>query len=86
MKITDDNILEDLVKSTEGYSGAEIQAICQEAGMKALEEDIEAKEVSKSHFDFALSVVIPRTPKSLLKLYEEYSNQKSVSKCLDYVQ
>lgn len=31
---------------TDGYSGAEIVAICQEAALLAMDEDLEAEEVS----------------------------------------
>ncbi|XP_058792061.1 ATPase family gene 2 protein homolog A [Phymastichus coffea] len=62
--------LKDLVELTEGYSGAEIKAICNEAGMKAVEEDVE--QITKEHFRIALSVVIPRTHPDTLKAYENF--------------
>lgn len=65
--------IEHLVELTEGYSGAEIQAICHEAAMKALEEDLTSSTITKDHFRVALSMVYPRTPASLIKLYEEYT-------------
>lgn len=61
-----------LVLKTEGYSGAEIQAICHEAAMKALEHDIDAKSVTLEHFDVAFNMITPRTPQSLISIYEDY--------------
>lgn len=64
-----------LVEKTEGYSGAEVLAVCHEAAMKALQEDIMAQVVTEEHFKVALATVTPRTPPSLLKLYEDYLNR-----------
>ncbi|XP_032670564.1 ATPase family protein 2 homolog [Odontomachus brunneus] len=64
----------DLVWRTNGYTGAEIHAICHEAAMKALEENINAETVTKKHFETALTLITPRTSSSLIKLYEDYRN------------
>lgn len=72
MPVDDDVIIQDLVVITEGYSGAEIQAICHEAAMKALEEDLSAAVITKEHFKAALAIVTPRTPPSLINLYNSY--------------
>ncbi|XP_029720204.2 ATPase family gene 2 protein homolog A [Aedes albopictus] len=65
-----------LVDSTDGYSGSEIEAVCQEAVLKALEESFDATEISRKYFDHALSVVKPRTSGELLQLYDEYLKQQ----------
>ncbi|KAF7394869.1 hypothetical protein HZH66_008043 [Vespula vulgaris] len=62
MPIAEDVNILDLVEITEGYSGAEIQAICHEAAMNALEESLDAAIITKDHFKVALSIVTPRTP------------------------
>lgn len=72
MPISDDVQLNELVKRTEGYSGAEIQAVCQEAALKTLEENFEATHIKKEHFEYALASVKPRTSSELLQLYQEY--------------
>ncbi|XP_076239280.1 ATPase family gene 2 protein homolog A isoform X1 [Calliopsis andreniformis] len=76
MPIAKDVNIQDLVELTEGYSGAEIQAICHEAAMKALEESLNADIVTKEHFKAALAMITPRTPPSLLTLYNDYINKK----------
>lgn len=75
MPVAEEVNITDLVSLTEGYSGAEIQAICHEAAMKALEEDLTAIAVTKEHFIAAFKTVTPRTPVSLIKIYEEYTNK-----------
>lgn len=72
MPLAGDVDLVSLVEQTNGYSGAEVQAVCQEAAMKALEDNIDAVVVSWKHFEKALQVVQPRTNSDLLKLYDDY--------------
>lgn len=72
MPIAEDVNLMQLVNLTKGYSGAEVQAVCQEAAMKALEDNINAVIVYWKHFDKALQIVQPRTNADMLRLYEEY--------------
>ncbi|XP_073975659.1 ATPase family gene 2 protein homolog A isoform X2 [Rhodnius prolixus] len=73
---------EQLATQTKGYSGAEVVAVCNEAAFKALEESIHADIVRMDHFESALQIVAPRTPESLLKLYEDYMNKKESSALL----
>lgn len=63
--------LEDLVEHTKGYSGAEINAVCHEAAMKALENSLEADSVTQEHFMEALKIITPRTSNDLLKIYND---------------
>lgn len=63
MPLAGDVSLEKLASLTEGYTGADIEALCREAAMSVAREDIESSEVKMSHFDEALTVV----PSSLTK-------------------
>ncbi|KAK3737855.1 hypothetical protein QZH41_015785 [Actinostola sp. cb2023] len=67
--------IEDLGEKTEGYSGAEIAAVCKEAALAALEEDLQANEVRWSHFEKALTAVKPRTSMESLKFYDKFQQQ-----------
>lgn len=59
----------DLAKKTDGYSGADIEAVCREAAMLSLREDIKAKIVKKEHFDNALEKVLPSLSKKDIARY-----------------
>ncbi|XP_005176271.1 ATPase family gene 2 protein homolog A [Musca domestica] len=75
MPLAEDVKIDELVQRTEGYSGAEIQAVCHEAALKTLEESFDATAVTMTQFDYALTVVRPRTSSELLRLYEEYQKK-----------
>ncbi|XP_055917820.1 ribosome biogenesis protein SPATA5 [Eupeodes corollae] len=75
MPLADDVDLDELVKRTEGYSGAEIQAVCHEAALKSLEDDFDAQFISWKEFEYTLKTVQPRTSPELLKLYDDYLKQ-----------
>ncbi|MBO8180908.1 MAG: CDC48 family AAA ATPase [Archaeoglobus sp.] len=82
--LADDVDIEKLAEKTEGYSGADIEAVCREAGMLAIRELIkpgmsreEAKEAAKKlkienrHFEEALKKVKPSLTKEDVEKYEK---------------
>jgi len=73
-----DVVIEDLTEKTEMFSGAEISALCREAALAALQENIESSEVLKRHFDAAFMAVKPRTSGELIELYKRYQNESGV--------
>ena len=66
-----DKVLYALAKKTEGYAGADIEAICREAAIMALRKDMEIKKVGKEHFDEALEKVRPSVTEDIEKMYME---------------
>ena len=68
--------IDSLAKRTEGYSGAEIAAVCREAAMNALRQEPPADQVEPKHVDLALENVTPRTPKNLLQFYANFDSQR----------
>ncbi len=60
---------EKLVTKTEGYVGADIEALCREAALLALRENINAKEVTEKHFAEALKVVRASVDTELMKKF-----------------
>ncbi|XP_058922760.1 ATPase family gene 2 protein homolog A isoform X2 [Kogia breviceps] len=55
-----------------------IIAVCREAALLALEEDIQANCIMKKHFTQALSTVTPRLPESLRRFYEDYQEKSGL--------
>ncbi|XP_057358585.1 ribosome biogenesis protein SPATA5 isoform X5 [Manis pentadactyla] len=78
MPISNDVNLDELILQTDTYSGAEITAVCKEAALLALEEDIQAKCIMRKHFTQALSTVTPRIPESLRCFYEDYQEKSGL--------
>jgi transitional endoplasmic reticulum ATPase len=72
--------LQILAKKTEGYAGADIEAVCREAAMLALRRDIKSKEVAMKHFEEALKKINPSASKEVEKTYEEIGKQFSSAK------
>ncbi len=62
----------DLAEKTQGYAGADIEAICREAAILALREDIKTKHVQAKHFKEAMVKVKPSITKDIQKAYEEF--------------
>ncbi|MBS3153413.1 CDC48 family AAA ATPase [Candidatus Woesearchaeota archaeon] len=74
MPLTQDVDLKELATSTDGYVGADIESLCREAGIEALRESIDAKEVNMSHFKKALKRVKPSVSKDIFERYKDIEN------------
>lgn len=59
-----------LVAATEGYSGADIGAVCREAAYAAMDE--KSKNIEQKHFLKALKKVKPSVSSSEIDAYEKY--------------
>ena len=75
MPLAKDVNLEELADITEGYSGADIEALCKEAGMLALRENIDAKIVEKRHFEEAMKSVRASLTPDMVKYYQRISEE-----------
>ncbi len=83
MPLADDVSIDELAEKTEGYSGADIEAVCREAGMQAIREFIgsngrenikdsaERIKVHRRHFEKALEKVRPSLTKEDIERYEQ---------------
>jgi len=71
MPLSEDVDLHELARITEGYTGADIAAVCREAAMTALREAGKPTKVSMKHFQAALKVITPSVSKEDIKRYEE---------------
>ena len=64
-----------LAKATEGFTGADIEALVREAGLNALREDMKAKSVTKKHLDAALKAAVPSVNAEVRKAYEAMAGE-----------
>ncbi|XP_005994768.1 ATPase family gene 2 protein homolog A isoform X2 [Latimeria chalumnae] len=78
MPISDDVCLDELVERSKKYSGAEVTALCGEAALLALQEDIQAQSIMGRHFEQAFAVVTPRIPEKLIQFYANYQQQSGL--------
>ena len=54
--------LNEMVRKTDGYSGADIEGVCREAALIALREDIKSDIVTAEEFEKALKKIKPSIP------------------------
>lgn len=59
MPLAQDVDLKKIAKQTDGYSGADIEGLCREAGMTALRENISADKVTMQNFAQAITSIRP---------------------------
>ena len=72
--ITDNDVfVYNLASKTDGYSGADIEALCRESAMLAVRESEKAEKVTKDHFDKAMESVRASITPDILKFYSKIS-------------
>lgn len=72
MPLAKDVGLSQLVAIAKNYSGADIEALCREAGMHALRKDVNAKEVTMIDFQEAIKSVGPSITPDMEKWYKSF--------------
>ncbi len=77
MSCASDVNLSKLVDKTDGYVGADIEAVCREAAMLELRENENAKEITMKSFEKALEKVRPSANKDIQKAYAELQEKFS---------
>jgi len=75
MPLDKDVDLSQLAIETDGYVGADIEAVVREAAMLSLRKDIECKKVNKKFFDDALKKVSPSVTKDVADAYKNLLSQ-----------
>jgi transitional endoplasmic reticulum ATPase len=73
MPLAEDVDLAKLAAMTEGYSGADLESLCREAGLAALRRSPDAELVTWADFQEALKLVKPSINPQMLKEYEKIS-------------
>ncbi len=64
--------LDHLAKITEGFSGADIEALVRESAMSALRENIKSKEIKMKNFEEALKKATPSITKEVKTYYDKF--------------
>lgn len=72
--------LKKVTKETEGFSGADLEALVREAGLIALRKDIESKEITMPDFEKALKLVKPSVTDEMNQFYEQMVKKKRSQK------
>ena len=76
MPLDNDVNLKKLSQVTEGYSGADIENLCREAGMEAIREKMEKfDKIADKHFQNALLRIKSTLPKEIVDSYEAMAKQ-----------
>ncbi|MBI4438858.1 AAA family ATPase [Candidatus Woesearchaeota archaeon] len=64
-----------LSEETQGYVGADIEAVCREAAILALRKDMNAKSVTAKNFEESLKKIKPSVSKETEEVYESIRDQ-----------
>ena len=75
MPLAEDVDLAEIARRTEGYSGADLEALVREAALLALRENIATTKVYMRHFEKALEHVRPSISEHLVKLYKQWAER-----------
>lgn len=78
MPLSSDVDFDTLNIKMEGFSGAECVALCQNAAIHSMEEDINTKEVCQRHFQKALKNITPRITKEMINFYDEFRKKSGL--------
>ncbi len=69
MPLDEDVAIKKLVEMTEYFVGGDVEALCREAGMRALRENMDAKIVSMKHFNDAMKTLHASVTPQILENY-----------------
>jgi len=72
MPLARDVDLDQMASQAAGYSGADIEAVCREAGLVALRRDIEVKDVTREHFRDAIERIKPSITPDMDNWYQGF--------------
>ncbi|KAJ2395385.1 AAA+-type ATPase, partial [Coemansia sp. RSA 2603] len=71
----DDVDIDILAERTDGFSGAEVVAICQDAAIEAISEDPDAECVYMRHFEMCLRGFKKRITPEMIEFYSNFRNR-----------
>jgi transitional endoplasmic reticulum ATPase len=81
MPLAEDISLKHIAQLTEGYSGADLENLCREAGMEAIREKMEKfDKIEYRHFEFALEKIKSTLPTEIIQRYEAMAKEITESR------
>ncbi|MCS7119141.1 MAG: CDC48 family AAA ATPase [Archaeoglobaceae archaeon] len=80
MPLADDVDLNELADITEGYVGADLEAICREAVMLGIRENPNTEKVEMKHFYEAIKKIKPSISEAMLSFYERFEERIKTEK------
>ncbi len=75
MPLDEDVVIKKLVEMTEYFVGGDVEALCREAGMRALRENMDAEIVSMKHFNDAMKTLHASVTPQILENYEKMDKE-----------
>ncbi|KAJ3306995.1 spermatogenesis associated protein 5 [Kappamyces sp. JEL0829] len=69
----------ELARLTDGFSGAETVAVCQNAAMLALEESLDAQFVEVRHFREAIAKTTRRITPEMIEFYKQFQQRSGLN-------
>lgn len=75
MPLDSDVDIQKLVQATPYFVGGDIEALCREAGMRALRENMQAEKVSWRHFEDALKSIHPSVRAEDLERFQKMNQE-----------
>lgn len=73
MPLEKDVNIEMLAREAEGYTGADIENLCREAGMNAIRKNIEAQRVGGADFAVAMKNIMPSVSKEYVERIKQFA-------------
>ena len=83
MPLAKDVDIKELAKDTDGFSGADIEALCREAALYAMRKNVDTNEVTKSDFNKASKDITPSVTKDTNQFYENILQKRRSAKLED---
>ncbi|MBD3195885.1 MAG: CDC48 family AAA ATPase [Candidatus Lokiarchaeota archaeon] len=81
MPLAPDVSLKRIADKTEGYSGADIENLCREAGMQAIREKMEnLDKIEYRHFEAAMGKIKSTLPSEIVERYEKMAKKITESR------
>jgi len=81
MPLSEDVKLDKIAQNTEGYSGADLENLCREAGMVAIREKMnELDKIELRHFEAAIQKIKSTLSQQVIERYEQMAKQITESR------